>query len=245
MGVFSDLKAAPKSFPAASQLGHYLDQLIVRKLDAPQAAAARANAVHTVFQFASDPTGGTFTLTITLFNGKTFTTAGIAYNANAATIEGAIDTAATGVVLGWSNGDISVSGGTLLGAGADVLLTFDGASVEGAPLLTTIDGTGLTGGSLAATPTERTTVGQPQRNGWGSLVNLGIVSTPLPAQGAALKENIVLGSRELRPNVPAWVIRELCQEASVEDGDNATYFGLMEALGYKPDKAPLVQNVKR
>lgn len=125
------------------------------------AGGGTANAVHTIAQDATDHTGGTFTLTITLSSGETFTTAGIAYNANAATIESAIDTAASGVVPGWSNGHISVSGGILQAAGADVVLTFDGASVSGDPnhVLTVFDGSSLTGGTEPATRVTNTTVG--------------------------------------------------------------------------------------
>lgn len=241
MGVLSDLKAAPKSFATRGKVVAELDRLIAKKQDNVEATAAAVNAVHTVNQFASDPSAGTFTLTVTLANGETFTTAGIAYNAVAATIETAIDTAASGVT-GWTNGDISVTGGNLLAAGADVVLTFDGASVAGANhALTTIDGSGLTGGSLAAPATVKTTAGQTGRNGWGALVSLGIVGTPLPAQGEARPEDIVAGSGLLR--VPSWLVKELAQEAAVEDGDNATYHAIMTAL-YGRDKTPLVQQDK-
>jgi hypothetical protein len=85
--------------------------------------------VQTIARYQSNPSGGTFTLTIDLTFAPAFTTAAIAYNANAATIEGAIDTAATlASVPGWTNGDITVAGGALTTTA--VTLTFDGTSVD-------------------------------------------------------------------------------------------------------------------
>jgi hypothetical protein len=85
-------------------------------------------------------TSGNWTLTITLTGKDPFTTASIAFNASAATIETAIDTAATTAsVPNWTNGDISASGGPI-NSGA-VTLTFDGSSVDIQPhiLCTTAD----------------------------------------------------------------------------------------------------------
>lgn len=98
----------------------------------PVEAAAPFVADDAVHTLPIDATidGGNYTLTVTLRNGETFTTGNIAWNANAATIEGAIDTAATAAsITGWTNGDISVSGGDI--ATAPVVLTFDGDSVSG------------------------------------------------------------------------------------------------------------------
>jgi hypothetical protein len=84
--------------------------------------------VQTIAIFAT-PVTGSFTLTLNLEGEDAFTTAAIAYNANAAAIETAIDVAATAAgVTGWTNGDISVSGGPL--TTTPVVLTFDGTSVE-------------------------------------------------------------------------------------------------------------------
>ncbi|MHA2266127.1 MAG: hypothetical protein ACXAEN_27345 [Candidatus Thorarchaeota archaeon] len=94
-------------------------------------------------------------------------TANIAFDANAATIESAIDTAITaaGTVPGWTNGDISVAVTTTLVAG-DGTLTYDGASVDDtAQGLATIDGTLLTGGGSANTIV-RTNIGHAPVSGW-------------------------------------------------------------------------------
>lgn len=100
--------------------------------------------VQTIKQYQVNPSGGTYTLSFDVNDGETFTTAGIAFDANAATIETAIDTAASGVVTSWTNGDITVSGGPL--TTGDVVLTFDGLSVDQFDHeLTIINGDSLTG----------------------------------------------------------------------------------------------------
>lgn len=110
------------------------------------AEVVTADEVQSIAIYSGSITGGTFELDFELASGETFTTAAIAYNANAATIESAIDAAATAAaVAGWTNGDISVAGGDL--TTAPVTLTFDGTSVTGQNhVLTVIDGASLTGG---------------------------------------------------------------------------------------------------
>lgn len=121
-------------------------------------AVGNINAVHTIYKDQTDYTGGTFALTFNLKGGQTFTTAAIAFNANAATIETAIDVAATAAAVpNWTNSDISVSGGILQAAGANVVLTFDGNSVKLMNHdLTEFDGSLLTGGTEPATRVAKT-----------------------------------------------------------------------------------------
>src|SRR5690606_28246242 len=104
--------------------------------------------VQAIEQYAVNFTGGTFTLTFNLDGESPFTTAAIAYDANAATVEAAIDAAATlAAVAGWTNGDITVSGGPL--TAGDLVLTFDGTSVAQTDHgQTTINGAGLTSSAL-------------------------------------------------------------------------------------------------
>ena len=117
-------------------------------LDSPSSSTttpgvlATTDEIQEIAQYATNPIGGTFTLTFTV-NGETFTTAAIAYNASAATVETAIDVAATALpVTSWTNGDISVSGGDLTTAA--LTLTFDGTSVDLADQgQTTINGSAL------------------------------------------------------------------------------------------------------
>ncbi len=110
--------------------------------------AATTDEVQEIEQYAVNFTGGTFTLTFNLDGESPFTTAAIAYNANAATVETAIDVAATlAGVTGWTNGDITVSGGPLTAAA--LVLTFDGASVAQTNQgQTTINGALLTSTAL-------------------------------------------------------------------------------------------------
>lgn len=115
--------------------------------------------VMTLVAWTGSPTTGTFTIAIKLIEQDgtetTITTGSIAYDANAATIEAAIDTAAASV-SGWTDGDIAVTGGGL--DAADVTLTFSGDSVSGQahnerPTVTTgggFDGTQATPASTVA-----------------------------------------------------------------------------------------------
>lgn len=132
-------------------------------------AVAAVDEVQTIPQFTAPVSGGTFTLTIKLPGVAPITTAAIAYDANAATIEGAIDTAVTaaGTVTGWTNGDITVAVTTTLVAG-DGTLTYDGASVDDQAVgLATIDGALLTGGGSANTIV-RTNPGHAPVSGWSA-----------------------------------------------------------------------------
>ena len=99
---------------------------------------------------SSGATAGTFTLTITLIGESTtpVTTATIAFDADAATIQTAIDTALA-VVPTYAAGDITVAGGPANTTATT--FTFDGTNVlkKNQPLAT-VDGTGLTGGGTEA-----------------------------------------------------------------------------------------------
>src|SRR5262245_18449376 len=89
-------------------------------------------------------TGGSFRLTINPAGGQSFTTGQVAHNASASVIQTAINVAASGVVPGWSNGDIAVLGGPL--TSAPLTLTYRGASVDFQEQgLVTFDATNLTG----------------------------------------------------------------------------------------------------
>jgi hypothetical protein len=124
-----------------------------------QGGGGGQNEIQTIQQYVNDPTGGTWTLTIDLAAENPFTTAPIAYNASAATIQSAIDAAATAAgVTGWANGHIVVAGGPL--TSADVTLTYSGLSVLNQNhALSSVNGSGLTlanEGSQVFTVTGRT-----------------------------------------------------------------------------------------
>lgn len=87
------------------------------------------STVQTLKVHATPATAGNVTITVTLVDGTTFTTADVAFDANAAAIQSAIDTAALAAVSGYTAGDIVVAGGPLTTTAAT--LTFSGSSVSG------------------------------------------------------------------------------------------------------------------
>ncbi len=114
------------------------------------AAASCVNEVQSLV-FAGTPTGGTFTLSLVKKDGTTVTTSGLAYNASAATITTAIDTA-----LGEA-GQCVVTGTTL--PDQTLTATWSGASYSGRHQeLVTANLASLTGGTPTCTIT-RTTAG--------------------------------------------------------------------------------------
>lgn len=241
MGIFSDLLANAASIDITPPTTA-LDKIVIKELnqmvddgdvDYPAAVTER-NEVQTIEKYASDPSAGDFTLTFTLRNGETFTTAAIAFNANAATIESAIDTAATGVITGWTNGDISVSGGTLLAAGATVVLTYDGASVvNDNHAQATIDGAGLTGGGLDNPAETTTTVGQTNRTSWAALEAMGVVAAAnIPVQGVdPVAFTAATGPGDNAKYPSQATIRALAVEAAVEDLNVAVETEILAAAG--------------
>lgn len=117
-----------------------------------------SSTVMTIVAWTGSPTTGTFTIGLKIVSADgtetEFTTGSIAYDANAATIQTAVDSAAT-AVSGYSAGDIAVTGGDL--GSANVILTFSGSSVSGShnerPTITTgggFDGTVATPASTVA-----------------------------------------------------------------------------------------------
>jgi len=236
MGVFADFLAQAKTFKSTDPVAQFFNQEIAKRVDVTNAQAA-VDAVHTIA--VSTQTSGNFTLTITLRNGETFTTGNIAFNAAAATIETAIDSAATSAsITGWTNGDISVSGGAV-NVGA-VVLTFDGASVSGinhpVTVLNDVDGAGGAWGAVSLT-----TPGQSGRLAWGALIALGVLTGAIPAQTAdADPTAITAGANALK--VPGNVIRAIAKEAAAEDENNNSYWTIMAGLGFADD-TPSVQSL--
>jgi hypothetical protein len=142
-------------------------------------------------------------------------------------------------IAGWSAGHISVSGGILQAAGADVLLTFDGASVSGQNHgATTFDGALLTGGTEPATRVTVTTEGQTKRNAWGVLLANGVLTGTIPAQTASADASQVTAGSDYR--IPGNVINALAKEAAFEDDNNASYYTIMSGLGFDV-RAPQVE----
>lgn len=188
------------------------------------------NEVQSIAKYTGTVTAGTIKITITLASGLSFQTAAIVYNAAAATILAAINTAATGVVPGWTNGDIAVAGGDLTTAA--VTLTFSGASVAGQNIgLTVVDGSALTGGTAGAVTV--TTEGQSARLSWAVLLRLGIIGGTVPVQGSN-PVGITAGYK--RGQFPFGLhddtVQALITEAAVEDGNANVSTTLNSLLGF-------------
>lgn len=238
MGIYANFLANTKSMDITApitakdrKVREWMNAQVVKGDIAEAAAYAAKNEVHNIAVYSGSVTGGTFTLTVTLRNGETFTTAAIAHNANAATIEGAIDTAATAAsITGWINGDISVAGGDL--TTTPVTLTFDGNSVkEINHTLTTANGGSLTGGGTMGAITT-TTNGQSKRTSWAILAAIGAVTAGMPEQGASLtKADLTVGNRDANALLPsAAVLTTLAEEAGIEDDSAVATTAIKEAL---------------
>lgn len=92
-------------------------------------ATTPASTIQTLKAHSVAATTGNVTITVTLADGTTFTTADVNFDANAAAIQSAIDTAALVAVTDYTAGDIVVAGGPLTTTAAT--LTFSGSSVSG------------------------------------------------------------------------------------------------------------------
>lgn len=110
------------------------------------ALVAAVNEVQQV-SISGTPTGGTFTLT---YDGQT--TGTIAYNADAATVQAALE-----ALSNIESGDVSATGGALPGTPVDIEFTGQLAAQD-VPEMTT-DGSGLTGGSSPDSAVATTTDG--------------------------------------------------------------------------------------
>lgn len=234
MGLFADFLAGALSVDINSPITA-LDLPIIREIKGlaakfdPDLPAEYDGIDEVQSMTANGSSGGNFTLTVTLKNGESFTTGNIAYNADAATVEGAIDTAATAAsITGWTNGDISVSGGSA--EASPTVFTFDGDSVsaQNHPLIT-VDGAGLTGGAAGTVSAQ--TEGQTARLAWAVLEYSGVLYGPPPTQGT-VGTITVQNTRESWPNMPSQdFIRTLAKEAAVEDGYALVEDAILDACG--------------
>lgn len=241
MGIYTDLLASAKSFTPTSRLAQYLEE---RKAAVDPVAPSLAAVIDAVQALsASTMTAGNFTLTFRLRDGTTFTTGSIVFNALAAAIETIIDTAASGVVTGWANGDITV-GGT--GVEASFSVTFDGTSVAGdnhqLTVLNDVDGTGGAWGVPSTT-----TPGQTVRNAIGVLIALGVLDSAatLPQQSQSPADPSLVTLASDFGKTPTDIILDLMTEVAYEDKNNNSYFTLVKALFSGGEKAPQVESIGR
>jgi hypothetical protein len=191
------------------------------------------NEVQTIGQFVATVSGGNFTITIVDENGVSHTTANIAYNANQATIEGAIDTKMTADSYpGWTNSDISVAlTGDLTANGATV--TFDGTSVAaknmGQLVVADVDLSG--GGGIGTQGT--TTHGQSIRYPWAVMWAHGMITAAdLPAQGNLMSVGASLDMTPANSTAhwPRAALRKALAAQAAVDDDNAALRPQLEAL---------------
>ena len=175
--------------------------------------------VQVMTKFSGTVSGGNFTVTIVDELGISHTTANIVHNANAATIEGAIDTKmTTDSYGGWTNGDISVALAGDLTAN-DAIVTYDGTSVTEKNMgQHTTNDVDLSGGGTVDTATT-TTNGQPNRYTWAVMWALGLYLTP-PLYGVALGNTATLWtSPGENPKWPSASLRHaLAAQAAIDDG---------------------------
>lgn len=170
-----------------------------------------------------DATGGTYTLTV-LGN----ETANIAYDANAATIQTAVD-----LVSGVTAGHVAITGGPL--STTPLTITFSGDDVdETDQVQTTIDGALLTADGTAGAVTASAS-GQTARHAWGALVALGIIlDDSLPDQGDLPSSITVVSTRgnfphKLNDDTVKAIVNEI---ASQDDESQAVKDALLTALGF-------------
>jgi hypothetical protein len=238
LGVISDLLSSVASFDSGSDDNDRVgvDRVINQDIRALQARIGdpdypvgydAEDEVQSLAVYEGTVDGGTFTLEFVLANGETFTTAAIAFDANAATIEGEIDTAANGTVTGWTDSDVSVSGGDL--NSAPVVFTFDGDSVTGANHATiVVDGGSLTGGGSEGAVSV-TNEGQTKRTAWAVLRVAEIIASAPPAQGTS--DTVTAGYGHVgSPNrISDDAILALAQQAAIEDGNDDVIDAILTA----------------
>jgi hypothetical protein len=242
MGVLADLLANSATIDATLPR-EASDRVLCRKINDviarlgdpsyPSGMDTAANEVQGIAIHEDGVDGGTFTLTFTLFGGVTFTTAAIAFGANAATIQAAIDTAADPVVQGFTAADIAITGGPL--TTTPLVITFSGASVAAKNHgLTVIDGALLTDGGVPEDPGEVTvtTAGTPVRTAYASLIALGVLSAPAPAPGVT-SGITVQNARGSFPNgLDEETVRMIVQQVVLEEGNQAIGDAILTAIGY-------------
>lgn len=250
MGVYAQLNAQKKTFNDQSPLGVWLAQQLAKagigsSVDPPvPSAAAAINSVFNMATDAVDHTGGDFTVTLAVRQAdgtiESVTTAAIAYNATAATIEGAIDTAMTSASFtGWTNGDVSVAAGATTLQDGDMTFTADGTSVAGRIIDFSVADSRTGGTSGANTVTAR---GQTERAALGVLLALNVISGSVPEQDAATSVTAITDSENRNHNIPANIVKALMREVAAEDANNSTYHSIDAALwGAGEDRAPMVE----
>jgi len=233
MGVFTDLTTGSSNIsPSKPRVG--LDRSCAQQLlckaaqynpsPVPTAYAAR-DEVQKIVEQTGAGVGDTYTLTFSIpLTDETFTTAAIAYNATAATIETAINVAATlAAITGWTNGDISVAEENA--AGLDdgyCTFTFDGTSMDDQPHdLIVLTATGFTKTGIAT----RETAGQQVRSAMFALICLNVLSGTLHYSLETPSYTKPACNSQTRPR--SALIKVLALEAAKEDCSDLIYDAIL------------------
>lgn len=231
MGLYTDLTtssteidpAAPRSGldrASSSQLRGkaYQNDSTVRPAFTAQSEVSRIDAL------TGTPTAGTYALTISVpTTGLSYTTAGIAYNATAATIESAIDTAMA-AHPSWTNGDLGVSEEGSAGL-SDGYCDFTAANcLASMPVLISIDTSSVTGIGGAQTVT-RSTPGQGNRKAAQALLDLNVVSGALHNSGEAPSWTKPACNGQSKPR--SGLIKDLARQACTEDGTDYVWTAVL------------------
>ena len=241
MGMYTDLLANAAAWDAGGhdEISVGPDRVITQEIErlrdkgdvAYPSACAETAEVQQIAKYAGSVTGGSFTLTIELADGTSFTTANTIHNANDSIIQTSINETANAVVTGWAHDDIVCECGSGDNMTTDpVVITFSGDSVKGAdhPLIV-INDVDLSGGGTVGTVGE-TTAGQSARPAMGVCTELGIVTT-VPAQGSIVGL-VANANREAKPMMPSQAtLKALAQQAALDDSNEELYIELMKAFG--------------
>ena len=231
MGIYSDVQANTTSFDNAlprdgvSRVINREIQAMVEAVDLARASTYdAANAVHTINADTVDHTGGDFILHLHVNIDGTvyhFSTEALAFDVDAATMEAAIDTAADGVVPGFTAGDIAVTAVSTDLQGGNMVLTFSGDSVAGSgqPVTTMTDS--RTGGTSPATLIAKTTHGNATREAMATLISQSIVIGAAPTAGA--NPSWTRGSTALGKLPSLDTIRALARDAARADFNDGVY----------------------
>jgi hypothetical protein len=235
LGIFADLRASartidlsPPSDGASRPVAAALIALEDRVGDRPYPTGFDVeNEVQTIATAESDD--GTYTLTVNLSDGTSFTTAAIDHDANAAAIQSAINSANGSL----ANDTIVVTGGPL--DSDDVVLTFSGAGVAGLNHgLTVVESElELSAAPVAAPAVTATNEGQTTRPALAILYVAGVIGSPPPAQG----ESTVVAAPtnpQTNPHYPdQGLIRALAREAAVVEGSDTLEQAVLDAAGVR------------
>lgn len=193
-----------------------------------QSAFAAQDSVTSIATHLTTTSGGNYTLTVTIpsIDGKgtavTYTTASIAYNATAATMEAALDTASPATV---TDGDIVVAEAASAGL-SDGACTFTCEDdVASMPVFITIADVDLSGSGNGVGAVTQTTYGQAQQVSKQALYDMNVVSGTRNEVGAAPTWTKPASNGQSRPR--AGLIKALAMDCSAVDGDSYVWAAVL------------------